>query len=108
VTAQPDYEQARQVDVHDPDDIVSRLPEKYREPFLHEYRAALDAAHDTWRYRELRRVLNLWHLRALMYADPGHEQARREAAQGVHCVPAEQVIPGWADLVAARSANQGE
>ncbi|MFC0862414.1 DUF6247 family protein [Sphaerimonospora cavernae] len=93
---------------HDPDDIVSRLPEQYRSQFLAEYREALSAAAEPWRYRQLQKVLHLWHLRALMYADPGHEQAKHEAAQGINCVPAEDVIPGWAELVAARQAGRAE
>jgi hypothetical protein len=33
------------------------------------------------------------------------EQARREAGQGINTVPAEQVIPGWAELVATHASK---
>ncbi|GAA3517572.1 hypothetical protein GCM10023075_80020 [Streptosporangium album] len=103
VTAQPvDHHGAG----HDPDDILSRLPAEHRSQFLADYRAALEAAAEPWRYRQLQKVLHLWDLRALMYADPGHEQARAEAAAGINTVPAENIIPGWADLVAARAAGR--
>lgn len=59
------------------------------------------AAHETRRWRQLAEVLNLWHLRADAYSAPGYEQARADAAASRQGVPAEQVIPGWAELVAA-------
>ncbi|MBO4274570.1 DUF6247 family protein [Microbispora triticiradicis] len=49
---------------YDPDDILARLPERYHERFLAEYREAMvTAAHETWRYRQLQEVLQIWHLR---------------------------------------------
>lgn len=91
---------------HDPDDILGRLPEQHRAQFLAEYRDALSAAAEPWRYRQLQQVLHLWHLRALMYANPGHDRAKREAAEGINCAPAADVVPGWADLVAAHDAGK--
>lgn len=100
MTAQP----VEHHDPYDPDDILARLPERYHERFLAEYREAMvAAAHETWRYRQLQEVLKIWHLRTLAYATPGFEAARRDASRGVNTVPAEQVIPGWAQLVASRA-----
>lgn len=79
----------------DPDDIVGRLPERERERFLAEYHRALDAAHETWRYRQLRDLLRLWHLRAIAYAQPDYLERAQDAITGRDFIPAEQVIPGW-------------
>lgn len=88
---------------HDPEEILVRLPERQRERFLADYRAAMvAAAHETWRWRQLAETLELWHLRSLAYSAPGYEQARAEAAAGVPGVSAEEVIPGWSRLVAER------
>ncbi|WP_369076983.1 DUF6247 family protein [Actinomadura madurae] len=39
----------------DPEDILRRLPYDERERFIRDYRSALDAAHELWRYRQLQR-----------------------------------------------------
>ncbi|WP_214327896.1 DUF6247 family protein [Nonomuraea sediminis] len=68
---------------YDPDDILSTLPQQYHERFLNDYRAAMvAAAHETWRYRELQQVLKRWHLRAIMYSRPGHDQRAEDARTG--------------------------
>lgn len=91
---------------HDPDEILARLPERHREQFLAEYRAAMvAAAHETWRWKQLTETLNLWHLRALMYASPTYERARADADAGVPGIPAEQVIPGWGELAGRQSGR---
>jgi len=98
VTAQPVDHHG---DAHDPDAILAALPERYHEAFLADYRAAMQAAmHHTWQWQQLTQTLHLWHLRSVAYSAPGYEQARAEAAAGIADVPAEQVIPGWAELVA--------
>jgi hypothetical protein len=81
----------------DPEEILRRLPVDERERFVHEYRSALDAAHEVWRYRQLQEVLHLWNLRAAAYGQADFEQRAREAssAQPGEFVPAEQVFPGW-------------
>ncbi|NAS27383.1 hypothetical protein GT755_37660 [Herbidospora sp. NEAU-GS84] len=92
---------------HDPDEILSRLPERLHGVFLAEYRAAMvAAAHETWRWRHLAEVLTLWHLRAVTYAAPGYEAARADVAAGNAGVPAESVIPGWAEYMADRASRQ--
>ena len=63
----------------DPEDILLRLPEAERELFLAEYRAALDAAHEVWRYRQLQEVLTRWNLVAIATSQPGYAEALAEA-----------------------------
>jgi alkylhydroperoxidase/carboxymuconolactone decarboxylase family protein YurZ len=63
----------------DPETILRRLPEAERESFLREYRAALDAAHELWRYRQLQEVLTRWNLVALTTSQPGYAEALAEA-----------------------------
>ncbi|GIH97868.1 DUF6247 family protein [Planobispora siamensis] len=91
---------------YDPDEILHRLDERHHAAFLADYRAAMvAAAHETWRYRQLQEVLKLWHLRAVMYASPSYAQARADADAGVPGIPAEDVIPGWAELVATEGQH---
>ncbi|MQA86340.1 MAG: hypothetical protein GEV03_17315 [Streptosporangiales bacterium] len=82
----------------DPEEILRRLPADERERFIHEYRSALDAAHELWRYRQLQEVLRLWHLRAVAYIQPDFQQRAEEARTGSpdRFVPVERVVPGWA------------
>ncbi|MFB9248111.1 DUF6247 family protein [Sphaerisporangium melleum] len=83
--------------VHDPAEILRILPEAWHEPFLSDHRSALDAAHEVWRFRQLRDLLHTWRLRALALADPGFERAAQAAREGrsKEFVPAGQIIPGW-------------
>lgn len=91
---------------YDPDEILARLPERYHGHFLADYRAAMEAAmHHTWQWKQLSETLRLWHLRSVAYSTPGYEQARAKAAAGVPGVPAEDVIPGWAELVAQHASR---
>jgi Family of unknown function (DUF6247) len=88
---------------HDPETILARLPDRYREIFLADYRSAMEAAaHQVWKWKHLGEVLHMWHLRSVAYTQPGYEQAKNDALAGVS-VPAEDLIPGWADLVANRT-----
>jgi Family of unknown function (DUF6247) len=65
MTAQP-----MQGSPDDPSEILRLLPAKWHEQFLTEYHGALDAAHEVWRFQQLRDVLHLWRLRAVAYSDP--------------------------------------
>jgi hypothetical protein len=91
--------QPMQSSPEDPSEILRVLPAKWHEQFLSEYHGALDAAHEVWRFQQLREVLHLWRLRAVAYSKPGFEQAMQAAREGRadEFVPAEQVIPGWSD-----------
>ena len=66
----------------DPERILRRLPEAERERFLGEYRTALDAAHEVWRWRHLQEVLARWELVATATSKPGYAQALEEARTG--------------------------
>ncbi|WP_067451147.1 DUF6247 family protein [Actinomadura macra] len=83
----------------DPDDILRRLPASERDRFIRDYRSALDAAHELWRYRQLQDVLRLWHMRAVAYAHPDFAERAEQARQGsgVEFVPADEALPGWAE-----------
>lgn len=63
----------------DPGDILRRLPEAEHGSFLAEYHAALDAAHEVWRYRQLQEVLTRWNLIAITTSQPGYAEALDEA-----------------------------
>lgn len=81
----------------DPGAIFDTLPARFRESFRAEYDAALDAAHDFARYRQIRDVLHQWRLRAVAYSDPNYEAGIRAAAERRHdeFVSADH-IAGWA------------
>ena len=83
----------------DPSEILRLLPAKWHEQFLTEYHSALDAAHEVWRFQQLRDLLQLWHLRAVAYSAPGFHEAMQAARddRSDEFVPAEQVIPSWSD-----------
>jgi len=68
-----------QLGTRDPASILRRLPESERESFLAEYRAALDAAHEVWRYRQLQEALSRWNLVAIAISQPGYAEALAEA-----------------------------
>ena len=92
MTAQPAHEAAPD----GPAEILQLLPARWREQFLSEYRTALDAAHEVWRWQQLSELLRRWHLRALAYSDPEFNAA----AQAARSARPEDVtpVPGLADL----------
>jgi hypothetical protein len=94
MTAQPIFEAG-----DDPSEILRALPEQWHEPFLSEYHSALDAAHEVWRFQQLRDVLHLWRLRAAAFANPELDRAAQAAREerSDEFVPADRVIPGWAN-----------
>jgi len=83
----------------DPEDILRRLPHDERERFIRDYRSALDAAHELWRYRQLQEVLRLWHMRATAFASPDFAVRARQARTGDPAVfiSADDAIPGWSE-----------
>jgi hypothetical protein len=99
---------AEPVDVVDPDDpveILRVLPARFHEQFLSEYGAAVAAARRPEQYRQLHRVLRLWRLSAIAFSDPGYETRRLAAGDavrgGVRGTPIEEIVPDWAERVAA-------
>lgn len=71
-----------QLNAPDPEQILRRLPEAERARFLREYRTALDAAREVWRYGQLQELLARWELVATATSKPGYAQARDEARAG--------------------------
>ncbi|WP_030454845.1 DUF6247 family protein [Herbidospora cretacea] len=83
----------------DPAEIMRMLPERWHDQFLSEYHAALDAAHEVWRYEQLRELLRVWRLHAIAVSDPMFDQAERAVREGrtEEFVSMDEVFPGWAD-----------
>lgn len=92
MTAQPVHEAVP----GGPAEILRLLPARWHEQFLAEYRAALDAAHEVWRWQQLSDLLHRWHLRALAYSDPEFDAAARAARSAR---PEDlTTVPGLADF----------
>ncbi len=97
---------AHEYDPVDPVEILRVLPGRFHEQFLAEYDAAAANARHPEHYHELHRLPRLWRLRAAAYSDPGYEarlQAMQDAVRsGRHDgTPIEDVVPDWAERVAA-------
>jgi hypothetical protein len=93
----------------DPAEILTALPARYRQRFLADYHAALASAHRPENYRQLRRTLRLWRLRAVGYSEPGFEarlQAARDGSQDT--TPIEQIFPDWDSRVAAARQRRSQ
>jgi hypothetical protein len=75
--ADPEHE-----DPLDPERILRVLPEAERATFLIQYRRAVDAAQDPAGWKDLRRFLRLWALRAIAVAQPGYYEAWEAARTG--------------------------
>lgn len=100
---------AQSAHAYDPDDpveILRILPSRFHQQFLNEYDTAVTDARRPEHYRELHHLLRLWRLRAAAYADPGFAgrmQAVEDAARAGRRVgaPIEEVVPDWAERMAA-------
>jgi hypothetical protein len=66
----------------DPERIIRALPKIERATFLAQYRRAVDAARDPAGWKDLRRFLWLWAMRAIAVAEPGYYEARDNARAG--------------------------
>jgi len=75
--AEPPHE-----DPLDPERIIRVLPEMERATFLAQYRGAVDVARDPAGWKDLRRFLRLWAMRAIALAEPGYYEARDSARAG--------------------------
>ena len=97
---------AHEYDPDDPVEILRVLPSRFHEQFLAEYDAAVENARRPQQYHELHHLLRLWRLRAAACSDPGYE-ARLQAMQDAvrtgrrEGTPIEDVVPDWAERVAA-------
>ncbi|MBO3753249.1 hypothetical protein J5X84_45110 [Streptosporangiaceae bacterium NEAU-GS5] len=81
----------------DPAEILRALPERWHAQFLAEYHAALDAAHEVWRFKQLREVLHRWRLHAVAVANPDFERAEQDLREGrtEDLVSMDDAFPGW-------------
>jgi hypothetical protein len=108
VTAQS----AHEYDPDDPVEILRVLPGRLHEQFLAEYDAAVENARRPQQYHELHHLLRLWRLRAAAYSDPGYEARLQAMQDAVHMgrrdgTPIEEVVPDWAERVAAARRRAG-
>jgi hypothetical protein len=70
--------------------------------FLRQYHQAVDAAHDPADYQLLQRLLHVWSLTAVAAGQPGYYEELAVARAGTTTtVPVTDVIPDWAERVAA-------
>ncbi len=107
---------AQSADEYDPDDpveILRVLPTRFHGQFLAEYDAAVTGARRPEHYHELHHLLRLWRLRAAAYSNPGFA-TRPEAIQDAvrtgrrEGTPIDEVVPDWAERVAAARRRADE
>ena len=106
---------AQSAQERDPDDtveILRILPSQFHEQFLAEYDAAVTGARRPEHYHELHHLLRLWRLRAAAYSDPGYESRLQAMQDAVRIgrrdgTPIEEVVPDWAERVAASRRRAG-
>jgi len=109
VTAQS----ANEYDPDDPVEILRVLPTRFHGQFLAEYDAAVTGARRPEHYHELHHLLRLWRLRAAAYSNPGFA-TRLEAIQDAvrtgrrEGTPIDEVVPDWAERVAAAQRRADE
>jgi len=109
VTAQSAYE----YDPDDPVEILRTLPGQFHDQFLAEYDAAVEGARRPEHYHELHHLLRLWRLRAAAYADPGFTARLADVREAVRTgqregTPIEEIVPDWAERVAASQRRPQE
>jgi hypothetical protein len=94
-------------DPNDPEVILRDLPEQERAQFLHQYREAVDAAHDLAGYRRLQRLLRAWRLTAIATGRAGYYEELDAVRNGsARTTPAEDAIPNWEQRLAAARTHR--
>jgi transcriptional regulator with XRE-family HTH domain len=89
-------------DPNDPEVILRDLPERERAEFLRQYHEAVDAAHDPAGYRRLQRLLHAGRLTVIATSRAGYYEELEAVGGGTaRSRPAEEVIPGWQQRLAA-------
>ena len=101
---------AESAEVDDPNDpavIFRDLPERERAEFLRQYHEAVDAARDPAGYRQLERLLHAWRLTVIATSRAGYYEELDAVRNGTgQTRPAEEAIPDWQELLAARAQSQ--
>src|SRR5713226_276027 len=93
-------------DPNDPEVILRDLPERERAEFLRQYHEAVDAAHDPAGCRRLRRLLHAGRLTVSATSRAGYcEELEAVGGGTAQSRPAEEVIPGWQERLAAARAQ---
>ncbi|WP_433335109.1 DUF6247 family protein [Spirillospora sp. CA-294931] len=95
MTAEPEEPTPRYDPGEDPAAIFDALPVSHRDQFRAEYDAALDAAHDLARFKQVQTLLWQWRLRAIAYARPGYDEAVQDALLGHEDSFVRYTPPGW-------------
>jgi hypothetical protein len=86
----------------DPGVILRDLPEPERGLFLRQYHGAADAAQDAAGGQQLQRLLHVWRLTVIAASRPGYYEEIEAVRNGTaQMTPAERVIPGWQERLAA-------
>lgn len=88
-------------DPEDPRVILRGLPEREREPWLAQYREALEAARDPAGFPRLTLVLRVGRLRAAACGSPGFYERTGPARAREPGTPAEDIFPDWDQQLAA-------
>ena len=66
----------------------------------------VDAAHDPASYRQLQRLLRAWRLTAIAASQAGYYEEIAKVRSGTMLAsPAEEVVPGWQERLAAARAQ---
>jgi Family of unknown function (DUF6247) len=93
-------------DPNDPEMILRDLPEQERAQFLRQYHEAVDAAHDPAGYRRLQGLLHVWRLTVIAANGEGYYEELEAVRNGAaRTVPADEVIPGWQERLAAERSQ---
>lgn len=99
-------EPAEVEDPNDPEVILRDLPEQERAEFLRQYHQAVDAAHEPVGYQELNRLPHAWRLTVVATSQAGYYEEVEAVRNGTaQTRPAEEIVPGWPERLAAARAR---
>ena len=89
-----------------PRSFSGTCPERERAEFLRQYHEAVDAAHDPAGYRRLQQLLHAGRLTVIATSRAGYYEELEAVGGGTaQSRPAEEVIPGWQERLAAAGAQ---
>ena len=80
--------------------------QRERAEFLRQYHEAVDVDHDPAGHQQLRQLLHAWGLTAIAASRDGYYEELAAVQNGTaQTRPAEEVIPGWQERLAAAQAQ---